>query len=569
MSAIDFVVLLATVVGIASYGMWKTRVGASGEQHLRGSRALGWGTIGLSVMATQASAVTFLSVPGQGYEDGLRFVQFYFGMPIAMVVICVFFLPRYRAANVYTAYEYLERRFDVRVRTLGALLFLVQRGLAAGITIYAPAIVLSSIAGWSLEWTVVLTGALVIAYTVSGGTDAVSHTQKQQMVVILLGMAVAAGVLFARLPEGIGLDEATWLAGTTGRMRAVDPEFDLANRYNVWSGLIGGFFLALSYFGTDQSQVQRYLSGRSLTESRLGLIFNAVIKIPMQLGILGIGILLFAFYTFTPAPLHFNPAVEAAMERSTSASEWSDAHRDWLEANEQRRAAAAALLAAREAGADDTAAREAWLQSNDVLDGVRAEATEVARAALPAAELRDTDHVFIRFVIEHLPRGLVGLLVAVILMAAMSSTASELNALGTTTTVDLWRRLGRRDLDDRALLRAARIFTVGWGLIALAFAMTASMLDNLIEAVNILGSIFYGPILGIFLCAFLLPRVRAAHVLPAAVVGQAVVLVMFFTSELGFLWYNFVGCAGVVVTALALSFVVRGGAGSGSADALA
>ncbi len=556
MSAIDWVVLAATIGLISGYGMWRTRREQTGETFLRGHRSLSWPAIGLSVMATQASAITFLSVPGQAYDDGLRFVQFYLGLPLAMIVIAAVFLPIYYRLEVYTAYDYLEKRFDVRMRALGATLFLISRGLAAGITIYAPAIILSTLMGWSLTGTNALIGIVVVAYTVSGGTDAVSQTQKQQMVVILLGMIAAGVTLALQLPEGVGVADAAALAGATGRMAVIDPHFDLANRYTLWSGLIGGFFLALAYFGTDQSQVQRYLTGRSIGASRLGLLFNGVFKIPMQLGILFVGILLFAFHVYEPAPTHFNPSVVQRMEASPAADDWARAELAWADANAAREVAADALVAARRGG-DVESAQAAFVEAQRQLDEVRTDTETLIAQTLPDAELEDNDYVFITFVVERMPVGLVGLLVAVILLAAMSSTASELNALGTTTMVDLYERLGRgRVDDDRRRMLVSKLFVVMWGGVALAFATFASMLDNLIEAVNILGSIFYGPVLGIFLCAFFVKRVQGQHVLPAALVGQAAVIVLFFSdAPLGFLWYNVFGCAVVVSLATALSFV--------------
>jgi solute:Na+ symporter, SSS family len=560
MSTIDWLVLLVTIVGIAGYGAWKTRNVRTGEAYLRGARQLSWPAIGLTVMATQASAITFLSVPGQGYDDGMRFVQFYLGLPLAMVVIAALFLPFYYRLNVYTAYEYLEQRFDVRMRVVTASLFLVSRGLAAGITIYAPAIILSSIMGWPLSGTNALIGLIVIAYTVSGGTEAVSQTQKQQMVVILGGMIVAGVIVAAKLPEGVSVGDAAALAGVTGRMNVIDLELDLTNRYNLWSGLLGGFFLALAYFGTDQSQVQRYLAGRSLSASRLGLMFNGAVKIPMQFGILFIGILLFAFHVFEPAPLHFNPSVAQRMASSEAADQWAALEGEWAVTNERRAEAALGFVGARAAGADaDLAgARAAVLDAQEGLEALRGQALALIQATLPGAETKDNDYVFITFVLSHLPLGLVGLLVAVILLAAMSSTASELNALGTTSVIDLYRRLGfGKAADDRSLLVVSKVFTVIWGLLALAFATFASLLDNLIQAVNILGSVFYGTVLGIFLTAFLVRRASGRDVLPAALVGQATVVTLFFTSDLGFLWYNVVGCS--VVCGLAwLSAVARG-----------
>lgn len=554
MSGLDWVVLVGTIAFIVAYGAWKTRDVADMEGYFHGGNTLRWPTIGLSIMATQASAITFLSTPGQAYEDGMRFVQFYFGLPLAMIVISAVFVPIYYRLKVYTAYEYLEHRFDGRVRTLGAVLFLIQRGLAAGITIYAPAIILSAILGWELNATIWGIGLVVIAYTVSGGTRAVSQTQKGQMIVMLSGMVVAAAIVIVRLPEEVSLSSAFQVAGALDRMNVVSFDLDPSTRYNFWSGISGGFFLALAYFGTDQSQVQRYLSGRSLTESRLGLLFNGMFKIPMQFVILLIGVLVFVFYLFTPPPIFFNQATLAGVERSGHAAELEALQSRYDEAfAAQRTAALAYVTALDEAGdATDGAARAALRAAAGRVEELRGEARALVAKAVPAAETRDADYVFLSFVLGFVPSGLVGLLIAVILCAAMSSTASELSALGATSTVDLYKRVFDAPASARRDLLVSKLFTVLWGALAIAFASFASLFENLIQAVNILGSIFYGTILGIFLVAFFLPRVTATPVLVAALIAQLVVAVLFFASDLGFLWYNVIGSGVVVLTALLL-----------------
>ncbi|MEO1171175.1 MAG: sodium:solute symporter, partial [Myxococcota bacterium] len=451
-------------------------------------------------------------------------------------------LPLYYRLKVYTAYEFLESRFDVRVRMLTAFLFLVSRGLAAGITIYAPAIILSSLLGWSLEITNVVIGVVVIIYTVLGGTQAVSHTQKQQMIVIMTGMVIAGIVVVTKLPDNVSLGDATRIAGALGRMEIVDFSFDLRDRYNLWSGLTGGFFLALAYFGTDQSQVQRYISSESLTQSRLGLLFNGVFKVPMQFGILFIGILVFVYYVFVQPPAFFNEAAaQKVRDNPATAEQLLVAEAQFAEAHRVQREAAESFLA----GGDPEPLRAAAKELANARKNVKA----VVAAADDSAETEDADYVFITFVINTLPAGLVGLLIAVIMSAAMSSTASELNALGTTTMVDFYKRLYKKDGSDTHYLRTSKLLTVLWGLLALAFATFASLIDNLIEAVNILGSIFYGPILGVFLAAFFLPRIGSRAVLVGAVAGQVTVIGFFLFGDLGFLWYNLVGCA--VVTAVA------------------
>ena len=555
LAALDWAVLLGTIATIVLYGAWRSRGVRDVDGYVRGDAALRWPTIGLSIMATQASAITFISTPGQGFADGMRFVQFYLGLPLAMIVISAVFVPVYYRLRVRTAYEYLEHRFDVRVRLLGGGLFLVGRGLATGITIYAPSIVLSQILGWPLQPTIWTMGVVVVIYTVLGGTRAVSITQKQQMIVMLAGLAVAVVVVIARLPDGVSVGGAVRIAGALGRMNVISFDLDLASRYNFWSGLTGGFFLALSYFGTDQSQVQRYLSGSSVAESRLGLLFNGIFKLPMQFLILFIGVMVFVFYVFNRPPVHFDRATFALVEARRGAEvAVLDARND--QAFAERRTAAFAFLAAR--GAEDPAAvraaRAALGAADARLDGVHRDAKALIHDTLPAAETRDTDYVFLSFVLTYLPVGLVGLLIAVILCAAMSAIASGLIALGATTTVDFYLRLrhqlGRPPASPRHDLRVSQLATIGWAAIAIGFASVASLFANLIEAVNILGSIFYGTILGLFVVAFFLPRVTATPVLIGAIVAQTVVVVLFFASQLGFLWYNVIGCAVVVAVAL-------------------
>jgi Na+/proline symporter len=556
-SGLDWIVLVATIGFIVVYGAWKTRDVRDMEGYFRGGNTLRWPTIGLSIMATQASAITFLSTPGQAYQDGMRFVQFYFGLPLAMVVVSAVFVPIYYRLKVYTAYEYLEHRFDVRVRTLGATLFLIQRGLAAGITIYAPSIILSSILGWPLHATNLGIGVVVVAYTVTGGTRAVSQTQRQQMIVMLAGMAVAAAVIILRLPDDVSLPAAIKLAGALDRMNVVSFELDPNSRYTFWSGITGGFFLALAYFGTDQSQVQRYLSGRSVAESRLGLLFNGMFKVPMQFVILFTGVLVFVFYQFTQPPIFFNAPALARVERGAHASELRALQDRYEGAFEAQRRAATDYVAALGAGEDvERVARAALRAAAAETDALRTEAKALVARALPNAETKDADYVFLTFVLRYVPAGFVGLLIAVILCAAMSSTASELAALGATSTVDLYKRLFRRGGSAGHDLLVSKLFTVFWGLVAVSFASFASLLDNLIQAVNILGSIFYGTILGLFAVAFFVRRVTATPVLLAALVAQAVVIALFFLSDLGFLWYNVVGSAIVVGLSLLIELAV-------------
>jgi SSS family transporter len=561
LAAVDWAVLLGTLGAIVGYGIWKTRAAATDvADYLHGGYRDRWPTIGLSVMATQASAITFLSMPGQAYEDGMRFVQFYFGLPIAMVALSIAFVPRFYRMRVYTAYEYLERRFDRKTRQLTALLFLLQRGLSAGITIYAPAIILSTVLGWSLNVTCVSIGALVIVYTVAGGTRAVSQTQKHQMVVMLGGMAVAAVVIVQHLPADLSFGRAVRLAGVLGKMNVVDFSLDPSNRYNFWSGITGGFFLAMAYFGTDQSQVQRYLSGRSITESRLGLLFNGLFKVPMQFLILFVGVLVLVFHQFNAPPLFFNHAELARARQTPRATELAaleDRHRS---AFADKRAQIARLESALDRGdAATVAAAERGVRAADAAGAdLRRQAKQLIAAAVPHAASNDTDYIFISFVMQNLPRGLIGLLLAVIFCAAMSSTASELTALGQCMVVDFYRRSFRPAASSAHYLRAAKLFTAAWGVLAVLFATFAALVDNLIQAVNILGSLFYGPILGVFLLAFFVRRVRATPVFLAALASEGLVLLVWWFTSIGFLWYNVVGCGAVVLLALGFQILLGG-----------
>ena len=552
----DWAVLVGTLALIVVVGLWRTRRVRTAEAYLRSGRDIRWWTIGLSIMATQASAVTFLSVPGQAYQDGLGFVQFYFGLPIAVVLLSAFAVPVYHRLRVYTAYEYLEQRFDRKTRQLTGLLFLIQRGLGAGLSIYAPAIVLSSVFGWSLGWTNLAIGTLVILYTVSGGARAVAQTQTLQMVVMLGGMGLGLLFVLRGLPVGVSLGDAMTIAGHLGKTQAVDFSLRLDTRYTVWAGLTGGLFLQLAYLGTDQSQVQRYLTGGSLTESRLGLLLNGLLKIPMQFFILFVGLMVLVFYQFQAPPLFFH---QAAWQRATEVApvEAAALEREQQGAFADKQRTLAALLASRH-GAGDGAARDAVedasRQALRAADARMNAAHEAARALVvradPRAEPRDADYLFIGFVTRHFPAGLVGLLLAVIFSAAMSSTASALSALGSTSVVDFYKVSVRPGRSDGEYLLAARLFTVLWGVVAMLFAAFAALIDNLIQAVNIIGSLFYGTMLGVFVVGMFLKQVRATPVFLGAIVAQATVLLVFATTPLGYLWYNPLGCGVVVLVAL-------------------
>lgn len=559
MSALDWLVLVGTLGAIVGYGVYKTRGRQDMASYLRGGYREKWHTIGLSVMATQASAVTFLSTPGQAFEDGMRFVQFYFGLPLAMIVLSIAFIPRYFHLRVFTAYEFLESRFDLKTRQLAAFLFLLLRGLSAGITIYAPAIILSSVLGWPLRLTCMCMGGVVILYTVAGGTRAVSQTQKHQMVVMLGGMVVAFIVIVTRLPASVSLRNAFHIAGTLGKLNIVDFSADASRRYTLWSGLLGGFFLAMAYFGTDQSQVQRYLAGRSITESRLGLLFNGLLKVPMQFLVLLVGVMVFVFYQFNLPPIFFNQPELARVYRTPHAARAAALERDHQAAFAHKRAEIERLDAALNQH-DERAiavAEGAVRESEASFASIRGEMKQIIATALPHATSKDADYVFLSFVMRNLPRGIVGLLLAVIFCAAMSAVASELSALASTTVIDFYRRSLRKNASDAHYVRAARWFTAGWGILVLLFATFASLLDNLIQAVNILGSLFYGTVLGIFAVAFFLRRVQGTAVFLAAVLSEALVLVVFLRTDVGFLWYNLIGCAAVVLISATATGVFR------------
>ena len=559
MNALDWIILCGTLAAIVLYGIWKGRAVRTAEVYLRGGRDLKWYTIGLSIMATQASAITFLSAPGQAYEDGMGFVQFYFGVPLAMVLLSATIVPLYYRQRVATAYEYLEGRFDLKTRQLTAFLFLLQRGLGTGLSIYAPAIVLSSVLGWPLNLTNLIIGVLVIIYTVSGGTRAVSQTQTYQMVVMLGGMALALGFVLHALPPQVSFNDALHIAGSLGKFKLVDFSARVDTRYTFLSGMTGGLFVALAYFGTDQTQVQRYLSGSSLTESRLGLLFNGLVKIPMQFFILLVGLMVLVFYQFHPSPIFFNHTELARVRESPQAAELTALESSYSQTFADRQHAVEQLLAARQKGdaAAQAGAQTQLLATQARAGELRTAVKKLIQKSHPSAESKDADYIFITFVKEHFPPGLVGLLIAVIFCAAMSATASALNALGSTTVVDFYKRSLRPGRSDRHYLLAAKLFTVFWGVMAMLFAAFASLLDNLVQAVNILGSIFYGPTLGVFLVGFFLPRVRGTAVFVALIVSQLLVILTFALTQVGFLWYNVIGCFAVLVLAVAVSALQR------------
>ena len=557
MNYLDWIILFGTISFIVLYGTIKTRGSKNIESYLKGDNKQKWWMIGISIMATQASAITFLSTPGQAVEDGMRFLQFYFGLPIAMVIISVTFVPIYYRLKVFTAYEYLESRFDLKTRTLGAILFLILRGLSVGITLFAPALVLSAILNWSIIATTLIIGVLVIIYVTSGGTTAVSLTQRQQMAVIMTGMLLAGFIAFKMLPDRVSFGDSVAIAGELGKLNLVNLSFDPNDRYNIWSGLIAGSFLFLAYFGTDQSQVARYLGGKSLNESRMGLIFNGLLKIPMQLIILFIGVMVFVFFLFHKPPVFYNQQLkEKAMTVSSPAIIALENEYDKIYT--QKAAIVNQLVEGiHEKNMDRVANAKKSYQSIDKEEReVRDSVKQVIANSVVGAKTQDRDYIFLNFVMNHLPHGVVGLLLAVMFSAAMSSMASELNALSSTTTVDIYKRSFKNGADASHYLRASRAFTIMWALIAMLFAMLAGFAENLIQFVNIMGSLFYGTLLGIFITAFYLRWVRGTAVFIAALVAETVVFYCYFFTDLAFLWYVIIGCAIVVFLGLLIQIIL-------------
>lgn len=550
MQLIDWFILVFTLLFIVVYGAWKTKGSKDVKDYILGNNESKWWTVGISVMATQASAITFLSTPGQAFHDGMGFVQFYFGLPIAMIIICLFFIPIYHKLNVYTAYEFLEKRFDQKTRSLAATLFLIQRGLAAGITIYAPAIILSSILGWNLNLLNLIIGVLVIIYTVSGGTKAVNVTQKQQMFIIMSGMFIAFYLILSYLPKEISFSNALKIAGVNDKMNILDFSFNPNSRYTFWSGITGGLFLALSYFGTDQSQVQRYLSGKSIRESQLGLAFNGLLKVPMQFFILLTGVMVFVFFQFNKVPLNFNPTSQIAVEKSIYANDYK-ALEDRLEhIQEEKKEMTLTYANQLNFDVDNPVLRKRIIALSEKEKTIREEAQSIIKKI--KQEPNDKDYVFIHFILNYLPVGLVGLLLAVILSAAMSSTASELNALSSTTTMDIYKRNLKTEKSDKHFVLASKGFTLMWGIIAILFACFGTLIENLIQLVNIVGSVFYGTILGIFLVAFFFKFIKGNAIFYAGVISQIIIFIIYYNyihiypsgkELLGYLWLNAIGAA--------------------------
>ena len=547
--------MLGFLAFVVIYGIIKTRGTKDVDSYIRAGRKTPWWTITLSIMATQASAITFLSTPGQAYVDGMRFVQFYLGLPIAMIILSITAVPLYNKLNVYTAYEYLEKRFDLKNRTLGSILFLSQRGLAAGFTIYAPALILSVILGWQLDLTILIIGFTVILYTTVGGTIAVNKTQILQMSIITVGMFSSFIIIYFLLPDDISVIDAAYVAGKLGKLNAIDFSFDLSNRYTFWSGIIGGTFLMLSYFGTDQSQVQRYLAGSSIKESRMGLLVNGLVKVPMQFIILFIGAMVFVLYQFVTPPLFFNPVEEQNVKNSIYSEEYIELEKDYDRIYKEKQVKIREMLGAIENGSEieiDEKTNEV-LAKQEEATVVREKAIDLIKETNPDADTNDTNFIFITYITTFLPIGLIGLVLAAILSASMSSTSAELNALASTTVIDIYKRMIKKDASDSHYLKVSKLSTILWGIYAIVFALFASQLGSLVEAVNILGSLVYGTILGIFLVAFYLKKIGGNASFYAALVAELIVLYCYLFTSIPFLWYNVIGCLSVIILALILN----------------
>ena len=559
MQKIDWIILIITLLFIVIYGVWKTKGSTKNvEDYILGNNETPWWTIGLSVMATQASAITFLSTPGQAYHDGMGFVQFYFGLPIAMVVICITFIPIYHKLKVFTAYEYLEQRFDLKTRSLAAILFLIQRGLGTGITIYAPSIILSTILGWNLTHLNIIIGTLVIIYTFSGGTKAVNVTQKYQMFVIMFGMIVTFFLILHLLPNDMTLGNALHIAGANDKMNIVDFSFDPETRYTFWSGITGGFFLALSYFGTDQSQVGRYLSGKSVRESQMGLIMNGFLKVPMQFFILLIGVMVFVFFQFNPVPLNFNPNNKIAIEKSIYKTEYRQLEKQLVNLSEEKKEFNLLYIDHLNQNYDNPILRRKLIGLSNKENDLRDQAKELISKADDKAETNDKDYVFINFILTYLPKGLIGLLLAVILSAAMSSTASGLTALASTTAIDIYKRNLKSPTSEKHYVNATKIFTIFWGIIAILFACIGTLFENLIQLVNIIGSVFYGTVLGIFLVGFYIKYIREKAIFWGAICSQLAIFYIFYLNIVSFLWLNFIGAVLTILVSYFLqTFIFR------------
>ena len=558
MSTVDWVIVCCFLLFVVVYGVWKTKNTKNIDGYIRANRSTPWYVVTLSIMATQASAITFISTPGQAYTDGMRFVQFYLGLPVAMIILSITAVPIFHKLNIYTAYEYLEKRFDLKNRVLGSVLFLTQRGLAAGFTIFAPALILSVLLGWNINYAIFVMGGLVILYTTVGGSIAVNKTHIQQMIIIMTGMITAFVVIISLLPPDISFKDAAFVAGKMRKLNTIDFSFDLNNRYTFWSGLIGGTFLMLSYFGTDQSQVQRYLGGSSIKQSRMGLLANGIVKIPMQFFILFTGAMVFVFFQFVTPPLFFNPVQENKVKSGEYSEQYKELEKQYNNLNKEKQQHIKEMLTSIDAGngpkTNDAQEKVQNIHKKEIK--VRESALLLIKEANPGADTNDTNYIFLNFVIHFLPIGLIGLVLASIISASMSSTSAELNALASTTVIDFYKRLIKKDASESHYLKISKLATVFWGIYAIIFALFANRLGTLIEAVNILGSLVYGTILGIFLVAFYLKKVKGSPTFYAALVAEVAVLYCFLFTKIPFLWYNVIGCLLVIFLSLILNTLV-------------
>ncbi len=557
MQLIDWIVLSVTLLFIVIYGAWKTKGSKNVEEYILGNNETPWWTVGLSVMATQASAITFLSTPGQAYHDGMGFVQFYFGLPIAMVVICITFIPIYHKLKVFTAYEFLEQRFDVKTRSLASILFLIQRGLGTGLTIYAPAIIMSALLGWNLTLMNIVIGIMVIIYTFSGGTKAVNVTQKQQMFVIMTGMFITFFLILSYLPEELSFSNALGIAGANDKMDIVDFSFNPETRYTFWSGITGGFFLALSYFGTDQSQVGRYLSGKSIRESQMGLIMNGLLKVPMQFFILLTGVMVFVFFQFHSSPLHFNPTNNDLVKNSPHKAEYEKLEKELDAVQAEKKEISMLYVGQLNQDFDNPILQQKMVSLSGKEKDLREQAKEIIAEVDDKTETNDKDYVFLYFILNFLPKGLIGLLLAVIFSAAMSSSASGLTALASTTTIDIYKRNLKADKSEKHFVTSTKLFTLMWGIIAILFACVGTLFENLIQLVNIVGSIFYGTVLGIFLVAFYVKFVKARAVFWSAVITQLTIFYIYYLDIVSFLWLNFIGAMLTIILGVLFQSVLK------------
>ncbi len=552
MSGLDWTILISALTSIILYGLYKSRTSKNLDGYFLSNRSMPWYLVLLSIMGTQASAITFLAAPGQAYTDGMRFVQAYFGLPLAMVLLCISFVPVFHKLKIYTAYEYLENRFDAKTRTFTSFLFLLQRGLSTGISIYAPAIILSSLLGWNIYWTNIFMGGLLIIYTVSGGAKAVAYTQQLQFIIIFVGMFLAAYMVVHLLPDGIGFIDALKVSGKLGKLNVITTGvnkngFDWTDRYNIWSGVVGGFFLQLSYFGTDQSQVGRYLTAKSLTESRLGLLMNGLVKVPMQFLILLVGALVFTFYQFNQAPVFFNQVQVDKVAKSGYGDSLNSMQKRYAELSEQKKSALTRWVKN-----NNDAGEQEIKKLHKQSEAIRADFKKVLERQDVAGDKSDTNYIFLRFVVDHLPHGMVGLLIAVIFLASWGSIAAALNSLASCTVVDIHKKFIKKECTEKEDYSTSRWYTFAWGIFSIIVAMFATNMGSLIEAVNVLGSLFYGVILGVFLVAFYLKHVKGDAVFVSAVVVEIGILLLFWKSSIGFLWLNLVGALGVVLLALIL-----------------